>query len=366
MASASGKPLDALLTVIVALYDSALDERLRPDVLRSPAGRLEPGGDQKDGPSNVGFTGAEKLTELGADFFRGVLMNTARITWISFAALFVVTPCANAQQANPTFSFMQTLKPVSRSYPGVEADILGIRTGMTVAQAEAIAEKSYPGKPEQHKTPDVFSYRGVTVQSQAFLQTVTFDKETAHTSDQLSMTFGSPVTGNTLYAMTRDIKFSKNGGNDPKSAEIDPSINALRAALIKKYGPPSYMSAPDSGGTNTSIDWEFTAERTRVNCRFFCQQLGSGTPTDLTGMDRDTSGLEAGCGGSIDSPNIFGIAVTIAQSPFDSSKAFEMNVSITDVQACMNDGKGAVAQLKADAVKAYKMALAKAPAAPKL
>lgn len=60
-------------------------------------------------------------------------------------------------------TLLQTAKSITPSFLGVSADILGIRIGMTVSQAEAIAAKSYPGKPQEMKTTYTSRYRDISV-----------------------------------------------------------------------------------------------------------------------------------------------------------------------------------------------------------
>ena len=61
-------------------------------------------------------------------------MKSAHIAVIGFLAMAVMIPMAKAQTS--TFTFAQTAKPVLPSYPGVNANILGLRIGMTLSQAE--------------------------------------------------------------------------------------------------------------------------------------------------------------------------------------------------------------------------------------
>lgn len=289
-------------------------------------------------------------------------MNTVRIGWIGLAALFVLTPCANAQQANPTFSFKQTFQPANPSFPGVSPDILGVRTGMTVSQVEAIAEKHYRGKPSEFKAPDTFGYKEVTAQSDPFVQTMHFDTETADTSDVLDLGFTTPVTGDTVYTMTRKIKFYK--FDVAKSAQVDPSVSAVKEALIKKYGPPSYLEVGDVTH-EVQMRWEFTPTKSRVICKGPCDAGVFGVASEQMQLSQ----LAQDCGYNDDngSPNpIFGIQAEIEANRFDSSKADDLSVSMTDVQACMKDGKEAINQLKTNAIKLYIAVSAKAPAAPKL
>ena len=78
-------------------------------------------------------------------------MKAVPIASLGLVALFILAPGASAQAPFPTIKagLVQKVQPVFHSYPGVSADILGIRTGMPIAKAEALAEKRYPRKLSQ-------------------------------------------------------------------------------------------------------------------------------------------------------------------------------------------------------------------------
>lgn len=285
---------------------------------------------------------------------------------IGVAALSIPAPGARAQQPNTTtVLFAQTLRPAARSYPGVDPDILGIRTGMTVSQAEAIAEKSYQSKPQEYRDSDFYTYKEVVVHSHPFVQHVTFTKRTADTSDELTLYFNSPVTGNTLYAMSRMIEFEDTQKDDPKSALNDPLVSTLQASLIKKYGPISfhYMNGVRFG-------WAFTP-KSQINCKSEdCIADGSFSWQDpnlnqLEPLFGHWGQLEGQCGTPPDGSTPFSIYANIDTNGSDQTKARDMQVSIWDPSTCIDDGKEAIKQLNADAIKFYKT-VSKTPAAPTL
>ncbi len=174
-------------------------------------------------------------------------MKAKRMALINLASPFILPLCASAQQATTTILYVPNFRPETFSQPGAPADMLGIRVGMTVSQTKAIAEKSCHTKPDQvQKNRDPFDYRRLTVQSHPCVQFVIYDKPTSIGGDDgLTLHFSGPATGNRRYAMTRAITFNRNQ-IDAKNALIDPSISAIKASLLRKYGQPSYGPPPRS------------------------------------------------------------------------------------------------------------------------
>lgn len=165
-------------------------------------------------------------------------MKIRRIVVLALAGLAVMAGSANASPtctagaanaAAVTCTLVQTAQPITRTYPGVDASILGIRTGMTVSQVEAIAAQRGLGKPQETKTSLSVNYQGNTAQSQIFISKVAYQNAT---SGDLTIYFGSPTTGNTVYKIDQSLGFP-----DISSA---PFMDVAASALIKKYGPTSY------------------------------------------------------------------------------------------------------------------------------
>ncbi|HYW76346.1 MAG TPA: hypothetical protein VFA48_06935 [Gammaproteobacteria bacterium] len=297
-------------------------------------------------------------------------MKAVRIASISVAALFILTPCANAQQATTTVSEVPKLQPGSFPHPGTSADVLGIRVGMTVSQAEAIAEKIY-GKPaDVEKARDAFAYKEVSVRSQPYVLYEEYGKDLAHGgSDSLTLYFLGPVSGNRLYSIDRTIFFNGMQGFDPKKALADPSISALKVSLIKKYGPPSYEPL----GIWVLGIWAFT-QKSRISgiTRNAILKLWYNSPPTQKphhGLSAYADGhytVYSGCGTSAGHPSSFLINAKISVNDSDRTKADALTVDLWDPPACVNDLNESIKQLKPDAIKAYKSASAKAPAPPKL
>ncbi|MDE2466994.1 MAG: hypothetical protein KGO02_25255, partial [Alphaproteobacteria bacterium] len=80
----------------------------------------------------------------------GRFRKVPHIASLSACILAIVMSGVGAQAPSSTVRLKSPLaaklQPPYRTYPGVSADILGIRTGMSAAQAEAIAEKKLGGR----------------------------------------------------------------------------------------------------------------------------------------------------------------------------------------------------------------------------
>ncbi len=279
-------------------------------------------------------------------------MTVIRIASISFVALSILTPSANAQAPWPTItaSLTQKLQPVSHSYPGVSADILGIRTGMSLSKAEAVAEKSYAGKykPEIEHSSVTLSYSppfgygtgGVNVESRPFISYILFNHATRKLFDGLRLYFSSPATGNTLLGVWRRISYDY---QDYKIEPEIPLVSTVKALLIRKYGPTSYQSKAQDGGL--TFGWVF-GEKTPKPKRFW-----SLLPGVVTDMDSD-DGLDnfpRDCGTTASFPDLFRIDAKIDAT--NNGRVRDLYVMIWDAAACVKDAQEAKKQLTAAAIK---------------
>ena len=162
-------------------------------------------------------------------FGKDSAMRGVYVGVIGLVGLAVLNSSANAQQDFIRAPLVQTAKPTDLSYPGVNADILGIRPGMTVSQAEAIAAKNFSTKPTESITSLSISYRGLLVRSQPFIGSVVF--KNYKTNEVLNLFISSPATGNVVIGIDHQILLS--------GITNQPLFSAVKASLIKKYGPLS-------------------------------------------------------------------------------------------------------------------------------
>ncbi len=295
-------------------------------------------------------------------------VGAIRIASLGLVALLIVASGANAQESFPTIkekvALVQKFQPVLRSYPGASPDILGIRTGMSIANAEAIAAKSYGGttKPFVWHSSDslIYSPGNFTIESRPFVRDVSFSGSKGIMLDMLDLHFGSPVTGDTLLGMTRKISYS------PTRMQKTPSISTIRALLIKKYGPTSYQSQTEGGGL--TVGWVF-GQTKRLVCKTRDCTGGhfAGVPGVFSSgaghLDKDD--LLTPCGVTAGDPNTFRIDAKIDARKSAKTEVSSVTVSIWDTAVCVNDGMEAKKQLTAAAVKYWK-ATYKPPPGPKL
>ena len=272
--------------------------------------------------------------------------------------LALVLMAANAKAATENFTLAQTAKPITRTYPGVDASILGIRTGMTVSQAEAVAKKSYSKETPGSAVPLSFFFTGGKFQTKPLVPYVAFSKQTAHAGDYLTLYFTTPATDSTIYYITRNINFNAGGANGTL-----PPIDAITASLIKKYGPASYQekigaSAVQSGVPGQEgklvLAWIFNKD-SRLSCqsRTCVGRMIQGEAMNLgESKPQYDQFLRQMCGTSAGSPAVFKIVATIDASGKGKTTADGVTVSMWDAQACVDDGdqvfnqfNAAVAQL---------------------
>jgi hypothetical protein len=293
-------------------------------------------------------------------------MEAIGIASLGLVAWLILAPATNAQPF-PTLktkvALVQKFQPVFRSYPGISTDLLGIQTGMSVAKAEAVAEKSYAGKfkPAVNSSSDSLTYGpgNFTIQSSPYVSEISFSHQRGPMYDMLDLDFSSPVTGNTLLAMSRQISYNQD------SHEQTPPVSTIKALLIKKYGPASYQSETQDGGLK--IGWVFGQKKLSVCKTPDC--MGAhfiGLPNVFcSGCSAGWSDFLTRCGATASGPNIFRIDAKIDANKSVKTEVSGVTVSIWDAGVCLNDGTEAKKQLTAAAIKHYK-ATYKPPAGPTL
>ncbi|HYW76347.1 MAG TPA: hypothetical protein VFA48_06940 [Gammaproteobacteria bacterium] len=278
-------------------------------------------------------------------------MNQTHFCTMGLLALVLIA--TNAKAGTENFTLAETATPITRTYPGVDATVLGIRTGMTVSQAEAIATKSYSKKTRGSASPLSFFFTGGILQTKPLVPYIAFSKRTTHAGDYLLLWFTTPSTDSTVYYIRRNIDF--NAGTE--NVALFPPIDAIRASLIKKYGPPSYQekigpSAVQSGAPGQEgklvLAWIFN-KNSRLSCqsRSCVGRMIQGEALNL-GESKPQYGkfLRQMCGTSAGSTAVFKIVATIDASGQDKT-ADVITVSMWDAQACVDDGEQVLNQFNA-------------------
>lgn len=167
---------------------------------------------------------------------------------VAVVALLVIAAMMSTAVAEELpYTLVQTATPSIHSYPGVNASVLGIQTGMTVSQVEKIAGKYHFWKPQVMKRSLSVNYRGIDVESKPFIAKIAYQDKNG---DVLKVFFANPATGNVVYKV--DLIFNY------KNVSKAPFMHTQEAYLIKFYGPVTYKS-------NDSYTWQF-GKRSLLKC----------------------------------------------------------------------------------------------------
>ncbi len=259
-------------------------------------------------------------------------------------------------------SLTQRIKPITRTYPGVDVGTLGIQTGMTISQVEAIAAKRGLGKPDDHEfsltmpLTEFLMHSGdghLSVSSRNYLDEVLYGPAHLYDvyvgqhvgiSNTVAVYFSSPASGNRSEDIQRDTWYP----TDPK---MDPfTVTALAANLRRKYGPPSFqLHTQNSSGW--LLWWNFS-KQTLVPCK---DRSGTCYPDSsmLKYRMRNLSNYAADQSAQ-DMPDFY-IFAWIRPTPMNSSgdranydtrKAIALYLSLGDIQFTKLDHDEAVKQVK--------------------
>lgn len=291
-------------------------------------------------------------------------MKKAYFCTLGLLMLAFMTTHAEAQDIK--LILVHTAKPITRVYPGVDASVLGMRTGMSVSKAEVIARRIYGKKPQLglgFSQYMLYGGNGFTIKSQPVVDFVTFYRY--HTvmsgknyegtdADMLHLLFTPPLKGSSIYAIVRNIKFS----------QVAPPINAIEASLIKKYGPPSYQHEYGSASQKHQslygqvvIAWIFN-QTSRLICKSYScvgRTVSAAPYYNISAMHPYYApGVRKLCGTSAGSPAVFKILVTIdlrGKTGQYKTLAKKMSVTMWDVQSCVNGAELLRNQFKVAAAK---------------
>lgn len=256
-------------------------------------------------------------------------MRASAIAMIGVAAMMAFTSAADAQDGQITVAVKQTVKPAALSYPNTSVDVIGIKPGMTMSQAETIVGKTMSGQPTTHKVTLENHYRDITA-----LSTIVNSATYSHSSEgyqSITLNFAGPAIGDAVYGIDRSLMFP-----DPLKA---PSVKDIEAALIKKYGPPS-MKSPASGFVK-AFSWQFSKSGFE-----HCGQSVSCAQQDLANNDGPSSQ-------SAPKGVVLTITALISPNDGDNTKASSLEVSLEDYQIEVEGYDGLMKELKAAATDYY-------------
>lgn len=147
-----------------------------------------------------------------------------------------------------------------------KVDIMGITPGMDAKDAWKIFAKAYPSaKPETQKTS--IRVKAHPLESQEF--EVAYDSGIQDDGTGLKVFLASPSTGGGVFAVQRDIDYSK--------GELLPRISDVVEQLEKKYGKPIYTQKFYEDGS-FSMFWYVGGESTCKNGVGICNNVFRATP----------------------------------------------------------------------------------------
>jgi len=232
-----------------------------------------------------------------------------------------------------------------RVYDGHSIDVLGITIGMTPDQVRKIISTEYGAPPVEEQTNLSITFKSIVVSSQSYLNTLKAQKDGG--ADQITVSLGSPATGNTVVGVSRALDF-----RDPLTA---PTMTALYAQLDSKFGLESVSKPKSYTPSLFFTSWAFNAT-SHVKC-----------PNDLCITASDTYNP-----GSMDQyrRTMATGQFVVAQADLfpletDSSRAKRLQLAIDDQASKFLSSQEALKQLQAAGEAAY-AAKAKAQDAPKL
>jgi hypothetical protein len=222
---------------------------------------------------------------------------------------------------------VETVKPPLAAYPGVDASLLGIRTGMSVQQVEAIAAKlglRNPSVTENNFNGYVEVGNKVQVSSgDNYIARLEYQKDSVGNSPgrSLKVLFTSPATGNISYAVFVQDSFSY---DDPSKDPL--AVKTVTAELLHQFGPASQQ---DFEGEASTLCWNFSQQ----SLIKISPQHPDCYTTQL--LSRQTPPLLAD----------FFIYAGITFNPKNPAKVLDLSKSFGDYRLPLMDGDAAIQQL---------------------
>ncbi|HYW76795.1 MAG TPA: hypothetical protein VFA48_09240 [Gammaproteobacteria bacterium] len=253
------------------------------------------------------MTGRKRIWTLGA--------LAATMAWAA--------PALANNNSTMTVTIKQTAKPFVYQYPGVSLDILGLKLGMSVQQAEKVLAAYSKNKPMIFKKSLLLSYKTVRVSSQNFIWKIAVDNGQ---SGGITLFFGSPATGNKLLHIDLTMGFP--------DATKGPTLKATDAALYKKYGPAT--KTPVSP-TDTYIQWVFGQHNLKKSCPYVddipCDAVNFGNDPGqyaFFGYDNDPTADPALYRNSYAYGNYVDVEAAVHPAGEDASRVGSIYLSLND------------------------------------
>ncbi len=255
-------------------------------------------------------------------------------------------PALAGNNSTMTVTIKQTAKPFVYQYPGVSLDILGLKLGMSVQQAEKVLAAYSKNKPMIFKKSLLLSYKTVRVSSQNFIWKIAVDNGQG---GGITLFFGSPATGNKLLHIDLTMDFP--------DATKAPTLKATDAALYKKYGPATKTPVAP---TDTYIQWLFGQHNLKKSCPYVddipCGAVNFGNdPGEYAffGYDNDPTAAATYYGKSYALGNYVDVEAEIHPAGEDASRVGGIYLSLNDQAQSAITTNLAQKQLQTAALAAY-------------
>jgi len=219
---------------------------------------------------------------------------------------------------------VQTVKPPTAAYPGVDASLLGIRTGMSVQQVEAIAAKLGLGRPSMTYTNFsgnvAVGNKVLVTASDNYIERINYQKDAGGNAPSLSVVvnFTSPATGNSSY----EVEVNKNYPYDQNKDPLE--VNTVMADLLHQFGPATHQN---NLPVQRWLCWNFTGQS--------LIKISPQHPNCYTSILNQSPPLLAD----------YFIAAGVSLNPKNPTKVLGVGESIGDNRLPLLDGDAAIKQL---------------------
>jgi hypothetical protein len=165
-------------------------------------------------------------------------------------------------------SMVKSAEPIAAPYAAV-VDIIGIQSGMSVDSVRSAMKKEFETDLIENNMALKFRVKSVPIASQKYTESIIGLKP----NEKVSVSFGTPSTGNNVVAAKRDIEFP-----DPLTAPIKKDIESQ---LDAKYGPATEI---DDHGLRVQRYWIFNSKSLTNGSKVMLMNLnlqGTFAPNEL-------------------------------------------------------------------------------------
>lgn len=254
-----------------------------------------------------------------------------------------VAALARADSTNIT----PNAEPEPRVYGNRTIDIIGITPGTSADHVAALLTKAYGKAPNIGRSHLVLQYKSVQMTSQEYVNEMDDSKfsgfnsdGTPGPSDSIQVYFGTPSTADTVVGISRVLSFS-----DPKTA---PTVTAMQDALQAKYGAPPQTRTITQQLSNVELGlddiWSYN-ETGENQCNGKC----SGPVVPMFDPRQQNTYQQ-----SVTNGQVLLLEASLTVEPSDKSRVSTLTVTIDDEGNKLLSIAGAMNQLQAAAVAAYK------------